>query len=126
MFSSRPSISRPSSRTLVLSMIIILTLASGPAGGCGRNDDLRTEVISAKTMVCGMCEDNIEKAVYAVEGVKSVDVDLKGKTVKVQFVAAQTNLPTIERAITDAGYDANDKRRDPAAYEKLDACCKAD
>ena len=94
--------------------------------GCGGGADLQTEVITAKTMVCGMCEDNVEKAVYAVEGVKSVEVDLKGKLVTVQFASAQTNLQTIERAITDAGYNANDKIRDPGGYEKLDACCKAD
>jgi len=95
-------------------------------GACSGNSNLQTEVIAAKTMVCGMCEKNIEKAVYAVEGVKSVEVDLKGKNVKVQFVPAQTNLQTIELAITDAGYDANGKPRDPLAYEKLDACCKTD
>lgn len=104
-----------------VAMLVVLVVA-----GCGGGSDLQTEVIGAGTMVCGMCEDNIEKAVYAVEGVKSVDVDLKEKNVKVQFAAAQTNLQTIERAITDAGYDANKKSRDPGAYEKLDACCKAD
>jgi mercuric ion binding protein len=96
------------------------------AAGCGENPDLKTEVIAAKTMVCGMCEKNVKKAVYQVEGVKAVDVDLKAKTVTVQYLPAQTNLQTLERAITDAGYDANDKRRDPAGYEKLDACCKTD
>lgn len=109
--------------TLRLALLVpAIVLVLGP--GCGRSDDLQTEVISARTMVCGMCENTIEKAVYAVEGVKSVDIDLKEKTVMVKFVGAQTNLRTIERAITDAGYDANDKPRDPGAYEKLDACCK--
>jgi copper chaperone CopZ len=96
------------------------------AGGCKGTPDTKTEVIAAKTMVCGTCEKNIKKAVYAVEGVKSVEVDLKVKTVTVQYLPEQTNLQTLERAITDAGYDANDKRRDPGAYEKLDACCKID
>jgi copper chaperone CopZ len=96
------------------------------APGCGGNPDLKTEVIAANTMVCGTCEKNIKKAVYQVEGVKSVEVDLKVKTVTVQYLPAQTNLQTLERAITDAGYDANDKRRDLAGYEKLDACCKKD
>lgn len=106
-----------------LSVAILTALV---AAGCGGGSDLKTEVIAAKTMVCGMCEDNVEKAVYAVEGVKSVEVDLKGKLVTVKFAPAQTNLQTIERAITDAGYNANDKVRDPGAYDKLDACCKAD
>ncbi len=105
--------------------ILLLLLCASIIAGCG-GADLQTEVINAKTMICGMCEDNVEKAVYAVEGVKSVEVDLKGKLVTVRFIPAQTNLQTIERAITDAGYDANDKARDPGSYEKLDACCKAE
>ncbi len=110
-------------RTITLPAFFMLCAAI--VAGCG-GADVQTEVISAKTMVCGMCEDNVEKAVYAVEGVKSVEVDLKSKNLTVKFIPAQTNLQTIERAITDAGYDANDKTRDPGGYEKLDACCKAD
>jgi len=94
--------------------------------GCGEPADLQTEVVMANTMVCGSCVKNVEKAVYAVEGVKSVAVDLKEKAVTVKYLAASTNLQTIELAIADAGYDANERERDPAAYEKLDACCKKD
>jgi len=96
------------------------------ASGCKGDPDIKTDVIAANTMICGTCEKNVKKAVYAVEGVKAVEVDLKVKTVTVHYLPAQTNLLTLERAITDAGYDANDKRRDPAGYEKLDACCKKD
>lgn len=101
-----------------------LALAVVALPGCRGGADLQTEVIAAKTMKCGMCEENVKKAVYGVEGVKSVEVDLKELRVTVKFAAAQTNLQTIERAITDAGYDANGKARDPLAYDKLDSCCK--
>jgi copper chaperone CopZ len=94
--------------------------------GCLKTDGLETTSIKATSMVCGSCQKNVEKALYAVEGVKSVNVDLKAKMVEVKFVPAQTNLQTLERAVTDAGYDANDKKRDAAAYDKLDACCKID
>lgn len=92
--------------------------------GCSDDPSLKTEVISTPSIICGMCEDNVEKAVYAVEGVKTVAVDLKGKSVEVKFLPASTNLETLERAIADAGYDANARAKDPGAYEKLDACCK--
>ena len=94
--------------------------------GCTKQDGLETATIKSASMVCGSCASNVEKAVYAVEGVKSVAVDLKQKTVEVKFVPVQTNLQTLEVAITDAGYDANERKRDPGAYEKLDACCKID
>jgi copper chaperone CopZ len=73
---------------------------------------------------CSHCEDNIKKAIYALEGVKEVNVDVEKKNIEVKFVPAQTNLQTIEITLTRAGYDANDKKRDPEAYENLDECCK--
>ncbi|HTK83372.1 MAG TPA: heavy-metal-associated domain-containing protein [Bacteroidota bacterium] len=93
--------------------------------GCQKSG-LETTTIKANSMVCGSCAKTVKEAVYAVEGVKNVDVDLDKKIVEVKYVPAQTNLATLERAITDAGYDANDKKRDPGAYDKLEACCKID
>lgn len=92
--------------------------------GCAKEDNLQTEVIQTKTVKCGSCEKTIQKALYAVEGVKSVDVDLEGKNVKVQFIPASTNLQTLEMTIADAGYDANERPRDESAYEQLPGCCK--
>ncbi|MBI4548882.1 MAG: heavy-metal-associated domain-containing protein [Ignavibacteriae bacterium] len=94
--------------------------------GCTKKQDLTTATIAVNSMVCGSCAKTIEKATYTVEGVKSVKVDIEKKTVEVKFAPLQTNVETIEVAITDAGYDANNRKRDPNAYEKLEACCKID
>ena len=94
--------------------------------GCQKQPELQTSVIKANSMVCGTCAKNIEKAVYLVDGVKEVNVDVKAKTVEVKYVPLQTNVETIEVAISDAGYDANNRKRNPDGYEKLDACCKID
>ena len=95
--------------------------------GCQKNQaPLETTTISAKTMVCGTCAEIIEKAVYRLEGVKEVTADVKTKMVTVKYVPEQTNVQTLEMAITDAGYDANNRKRNSDAYEKLDACCKID
>jgi copper chaperone CopZ len=93
---------------------------------CRPKQPLETATIKASSMVCGTCAKTIEKAVYAVEGVKEVNVDVKEKMVEVKFVALQTNVQTIESAISEAGYDANGRKRNPDAYEKLPACCKID
>jgi copper ion binding protein len=93
---------------------------------CRPKQQLETTTIKAGSMVCGTCAKTIEKAVYAVEGVKEVNVDVKEKKVEVKFVSLQTNVQTIESAISEAGYDANDRKRNPDAYEKLPACCKID
>jgi copper chaperone CopZ len=109
-----------------MKLLSVLILLSGLFVGCMNQQGLETATVKANSMVCETCAKNVKDAVFAVEGVKSVDVDMKKKIVIVQYVPAQTNLQTLERAITDAGYDANDKKRDQAAYDKLDACCKID
>jgi len=104
--------------------IFTVSLLMMALGGCRPSQKLESAEITASTMVCGKCAKTIEKAVYQVEGVKEVDVDVDKKLIHVKYLPLQTNVATLEHAITDAGYDANGKKRDQAAYDKLDACCK--
>lgn len=80
--------------------------------------------IRVESAQCGMCASAIEEALQALEGVKKAEVDLDRKQANVEFLPAKADLARLETAITKAGYDANDKKADPAAYEKLDECCK--
>jgi len=105
----------------ILSLILIL-LSTFP--GCLKKEKLETTVIKTPTIVCERCEETIKTAVYNLEGVKEVNVDLKSRTVEISYLPLQTNLETIETTIARAGYDANAKKRDPDAYENLPDCCK--
>ena len=87
---------------------------------------VETAVIQVPTVVCGSCVSTITKALKKVSGVKTTKVDVEKKTATVSFVSTKATLSKIEKAIANAGYDANGTKRDPAAYEKLDACCKKD
>jgi len=80
--------------------------------------------IQVPTIQCGSCKMTIEKALNGLEGVKAAKVDLKKKTVAVEFVSSKLNQDKLETAITKVGYAANDKKADPEAYAKLDECCK--
>ena len=91
-----------------------------------QQQQLETAKINTPSMVCGTCAKNIEKAAYHVEGVKEVNVDVDQKTVEVRFIPVRTNVGAIEEAISGAGYDANGRKRNPDAYEKLEKCCKID
>ena len=57
-------------------------------------------------------------------GVKKVEIDLKRKSGKVTYKASIIDMNAIENAIAAVGYNANDKKADPEAYDKLDLCCK--
>jgi periplasmic mercuric ion binding protein len=77
-----------------------------------------------KSVMCGMCVTNIEKALSQTEGVIRAKVSLKSKEAYVSYNERVTNINRIEDAITAAGYDANDKPADPLAFAMLSECCR--
>ena len=94
---------------------------------CGNNEKTATisqVEIKVPTIQCGTCKANVEKALQAVDGVRSAAVDLEKKIAHAGFDPARTNLAAMEKAIAMAGYDANDTERDSVGYAHLDACCK--
>ena len=115
--------------TIMLAVLVLASLGFGqdakpaqaPASG-----DLTVAMISVPTIQCGMCVKSITKAVTAVDGVVSAEVNLDEKTTRVTFDAKKTDLKKLENTIAGIGYDANETKRDPKAYEKLSPCCKMD
>lgn len=84
---------------------------------------LKTAVIKSSNQ-CGMCTMTIGDALFAIKGVKNVQVDEKAHTITVQFLQEKTNLQKIKKAITKVGYDADNLKANKAAYNKLAGCCK--
>lgn len=80
--------------------------------------------INVPTIQCGTCKKNIETALKKVDGINSVNVSVKEKITTVDFDKSKINLDKIETEITYVGYDANGKKKDEVAYEKLADCCK--
>jgi len=110
--------------------VYILALTGALLFGCQQKQSETaatvTTAIHASSMVCGSCAKNVENALTKVEGVREVSVDLKTKMVQVKYTPEKTNVQSLETAVSNAGYDANEKKRNPEAYEKLDNCCKID
>ncbi len=105
--------------------IIGLTALAGLlAWGCGQTK-AETADVSITTAVCELCANRIQTAVAETDGVKEVEVDIENRLAHVTFYSAKTNLAAIVNSITAAGYGANDKPADPAAFAKLPDCCKA-
>jgi copper chaperone CopZ len=80
--------------------------------------------VKLPTIKCETCQRTIAKAIESVKGVTRADVDLTGKVATVEFMSGLANLKQIEVAVSNAGYDADDLKRDPEAYENLPTCCK--
>lgn len=58
-------------------------------------------------MNCQHCVDKIERAIKAVPGVVSVDVDLTARSADVQLAASQSGGEDLIAAVVNAGYGAS-------------------
>ncbi len=76
--------------------------------------------------ICGMCKDNIESGLLALEGVLKAELDLVTKKVKIKYDADLIDVATLRQAIANTGYTADEVPARPKARESLAACCKAD
>ena len=76
--------------------------------------------------VCDMCITTIEKAMAYEKGVKTFKLDVDSKILTVTYLPNKTTPEKIRKAVSEAGYDADDLPADAKAYEKLDKCCKKD
>jgi len=88
-------------------------------------DASNKETINIQSSVqCGMCTETIQKALYSLDGLGEVKVDLDQKIITVTYDKQKLDGATIRQAITEAGYDADKQQADPTAYQNLHGCCK--
>lgn len=80
--------------------------------------------IDLPTMQCEKCKETIETEVRKMDGIREITVSVKDKFAHIDYEKSKIDVSQIENVITSAGYDANDKKADPEAYENLKDCCK--
>ncbi|MCS7005457.1 MAG: cation transporter [Cytophagales bacterium] len=90
--------------------------------GCTPKGD--AEVVIKTSAVCDMCKNTIEKKLKDVEGIASANLNVDTKEITVSYFSAKTSPEKIRKAIAEVGYDADDVKAVPEAYEKLEECCK--
>jgi copper chaperone CopZ len=81
-------------------------------------------VVIKSSVICGSCKARVERGLTAIEGVEGVTVDLNSKNVKVKYNPDKISEQQIRLAIANMGYDADDMKKDEAAYAKLPMCCQ--
>lgn len=113
------------SKGTILTIVILLSFLSFAIITYALSQDGdKTETIKINSMVCSQCVDRLNKAIGSIDGVKNVEVDLKKKQAVVTFDESVTSLDKIENVITATGYDANSKKADKSAFDKLPECCQ--
>jgi cation transport ATPase len=73
-----------------------------------------------------MCKESIEKAMAYERGVKSSNLDVESAILTILYNPEKTSPEKIKKAISLAGYDADELPANEKAYNKLNACCKKD
>ena len=73
---------------------------------------------------CGMCEETIETAVKALDGVNEADWSQETKMIHVSFNSDKIQLREIHKAIAKVGYDTELEKADTAVYNRLPQCCQ--
>jgi len=74
---------------------------------------------------CETCGLKFKTEMLKIKGLKMYELDDKAMTFTVYYNAKKTTLQTIKEGISKLGYDADEVKADPKAYENLDGCCKA-
>ena len=74
--------------------------------------------------VCDQCKERIEYQMKFEKGLKTAVLDVESKILAIDYRPDKTSPEKLKAALTKIGYDADELRADPKAYEKLDACCK--
>ncbi len=110
---------------LFLSVVFISVSALMPnTSKANEIQKTKTTTISLPSLQCSICVVTITKALNKHDGILKVKINKAKKTAKITYDSDKISVAEIENAITAAGYDANEKPADPAAYEKLHGCCK--
>ncbi len=108
-------------------LIVFFTLFAFSAKAQSKTNQkavIKTEFYCDHCKECETCGKNFQANLYKIKGLKMYEIDEENKTITVYYNSKKTNLETIRKIISDLGFDADDIKANPLAYEKLDDCCK--
>lgn len=85
---------------------------------------IKTAIYCDHCKECETCGKIFQANMHKIKGLKMYELDEKKMTITVYYNGEKTNLETIKNGIAQLGYDADNIKANPSAYEKLDGCCK--
>jgi len=93
-------------RKALIGGVMVLALVAAGLFLLSPDRNVQSAVIKVDGMTCADCADKVEGALTKLEGVKNAKVSLEDKVVRVQYVAAATDVALMEKAIAKLGYSA--------------------
>jgi len=106
--------------------IFLLTVANAAAQQKAvQKAIIKTTISCDHCKACETCGGLLEKTLIKTKGIQMITLNEKDAIIEVIYNSKKTDLATIRTAISKLGYDADEVKAEPVAYEKLDGCCKA-
>ena len=75
---------------------------------------------------CEQCKKRIEKAAYAVAGVKSAVWDIESHKLSLILNEEKTSVIDVKNAVAKVGHDTDETKATDKDYANLHSCCKYD
>lgn len=119
------------SKLKIRNALFILLILAGASHYTFAQKKQRTEKAIIKTHFycdhckkCETCGLKFEAELYNTKGIRAFEINGKKQTITVIYNPLKVDLQTIKIAISKLGFDADEIKADPVAYNKLDDCCK--
>ncbi|MFP9112715.1 heavy-metal-associated domain-containing protein [Flavobacterium sp. RHBU_3] len=109
---------------IACTLLLITATASAQQQKTVQTAVIKTKIYCDHCKACESCGQRFNQTLLKEKGVQMVVLDEKAMTIKVTYNTKKTDLTKIKQAITKLGYDADELKADPTAYEGLDGCCK--
>lgn len=109
-------------KAFIISLAILFLAA--PSHLMAQKKAVQKAVISIPGAQDEACKVRIENYLHREYGVTFVNVNFRRHTVTIQWITDRTNIENIKTAIANFGYDADDVKADPAAYNRLPKTCR--
>ena len=106
-------------KTLFLGMLLLI--------GCtafSQKQSKSMTVVIHTSAECDECKTRLEGKLNFTKGVKFAELDVPSKKLTVKFSPKTISLEEIKQIVSDLGYQADELKANPEAYEKLPSCCK--
>jgi cation transport ATPase len=108
-------------KNIIIALIVILVGFSVQAQDKkSKNAKYVTEVNGD----CEQCQKRIQKAAYAVDGVKSATWDIASHQLSLILNEEKSSLLDVKKAIAKVGHDTDEVKSDDKDYENLPTCCQ--
>ena len=112
-------------KSILLAVFVLLISNTASAQKSNQKAVIKTTLNCDHCKECETCGLKFKTEMLKINGVKMYELDDKKMTFTVYYNPKKTDLQTIKMAISKLGYDADEVKADPKAYENLDGCCKA-